>query len=146
MKKFITTAITSIVYYGMLAALLFAAITDTRPLLNVVAAAFWVVILLGGVMGCLYLAIAYGLDSISLSKNENAQQENIKLLERLTRRKNLIFRVWGWVCLAAGAALLAYGGWVFTSVCYVLASLFVRLCTSVARDKLTSFSAAQPAV
>ncbi len=143
MKKFIATAISSVVYYGILAAMIFAVITGTPHLLNVAAAAFWVVILRGGFTGVIYLVIAYGLES---SKDEKAQQEGIEFLKKLTRRKNLVSRWWGWVCLAASAAILAYGGWVFTAVCYVLTSLFVRLCASLARDKLTNLSGDYPAI
>ena len=133
MKKFFTNAVAKITFYALLAALLFAVTTGASSLLRVVAAAYWVIVLLGGVVGLLALVITFGVE---YSNDDKSRQEGIEYLERFAKRKNAIARVWGWLCLGLGASMLAYGGRVFTAVAYVIASLFVRLCCSLARDKV----------
>lgn len=133
MKKLLTDAATKITFYALLAALLFAVTTGAGSLLRVVAAAYWVIVLLGAVVGLLALIITFGVE---YSKDDKSRREDIEYLERFAKRKNAIARVWGWFCLVLEASMLAYGGWVFTAVAYVIASLFVRLCCSLARDKV----------
>ncbi|MCG0458535.1 hypothetical protein L6R44_20955 [Enterobacter cloacae complex sp. ECC445] len=133
MKKFFTSAVAKITFYVLLAVLLFAVMTGASSLLRVVAAAYWVIVLLGAIVGLLALVITFGVE---YSKDEKSRREGIEYLKRFAKRKNAIARVWGWFCLVLGASLLAYGGWVFTAVAYVIASLFVRLCCSLARDKV----------
>ena len=65
MKKFFTDAATKITFYALLAALLFAVTTGAGSLLRVVAAAYWVIVLLGAVVGLLALIITFGQRMIS---------------------------------------------------------------------------------
>ncbi|EOE8052020.1 hypothetical protein [Klebsiella pneumoniae] len=69
-------------------------------------------------------------------RNDKSGHEALEAVKRITRRKNVIARWWGWVCMVLTIVLLAYSGWVFTAVCYALSSLFVRFCVSLARDKV----------
>lgn len=133
MKNFLTTCLTKLTFYALLTTLLFAVSTGANSLLGVVAAAYWVIVLLGVVIGLPSLVITFGLEH---SKDEKSRREGIKYLERFATRKNPIARAWGWFCLVLSASLLAYGGWVFTAVAYAISSLFVRLCCSFARDKV----------
>lgn len=142
MKKFFTESLVKVSYYLLMAVLLFAVFTGANSLLGIVAAAYWVIVVLGMFMGIISLVVMFGID---YSTNEKSRSEGIDLLKRFTERKGAVRRAWGWVCLAVSTALLAYGGWVFTAVTYILASLFVRLCHSLARDKVAKLSEAEVA-
>ncbi|KHM28094.1 hypothetical protein [Klebsiella aerogenes] len=133
MKKFLTDTFSQVIYYGLLVALVFATFTGQNNILSVAAAAFWVVIALGAVISPLTLFLAYGAGQVSDKKTASEALETVK---KITRRKNVIARWWGWICMVLTIVLLAYSGWVFTAVCYALSSLFVRFCVSLARDKV----------
>ena len=60
MKKFLTDTFSQVIYYGLLVALVFATFTGQNNILSVAAAAFWVVIALGSVIGPLTLFLTYG--------------------------------------------------------------------------------------
>lgn len=137
MKKFIFGIITEVINYGLIASLILAVITDNHSILNITAATFWIIILLGCFFGPAHVVVAYGIE---YTKDEKARADGIAALTRFTKRKNIVRRAWGWLCLAVVTALLAYGGWVFTAVCYVLASLFVQLCASLSRSKLSKYT------
>ncbi|MGR6939464.1 hypothetical protein ACU631_12545 [Klebsiella aerogenes] len=133
MKKFLTDTFSQVIYYGLLVALVFATFTGQNNILSVAAAAFWVVIALGIIIGPLTLILAYGAGQVS---DKKAASDALETVKKITKRKNFVARWWGWVCMVLTIVLLAYSGWVFTAVCYALSSLFVRLCVSLARDKI----------
>ncbi|KZQ64964.1 hypothetical protein [Klebsiella aerogenes] len=133
MKKFLTDTFSQVIYYGLLVALVFATFTGQNNILSVAAAAFWVVIALGAVIGPLTLFLAYGAGQVS---DKKAASDALETVKKITKRKNFVARWWGWVCMVLTIVLLAYSGWVFTAVCYALSSLFVRFCVSLARDKV----------
>ncbi|HCW3078554.1 TPA: hypothetical protein OXC52_001131 [Enterobacter asburiae] len=137
MKKVFTDSLIGASYYLLLFCLLFATFTETSSLLSIVAAAYWVIVVLGIFVGLISMVLTFGLD---YSTNKTSRKEGIDLLKRFAKRKGAFRRAWGWVCLLVGTASLAYGGWVFTAVAYALASLFVRLCCSLARDKVDKSS------
>ncbi|MEI9745856.1 hypothetical protein [Enterobacter ludwigii] len=133
MKNFITGALISCIYYIVMASMIFGIYTGQSQFVGIAAAAFWILILLGIFTSCVIGAAASALDSLV---DETSLRATIQSMQRFSRKRNIIFRLWGWMCLIAAVALLAYSGWIFTAVCYVLASLFVRLIASVVRNKL----------
>ena len=133
MKKFLIDTLNKILYYALLAALAFGSVTGQSNILNVAATAFWVVVFLGVFGGVLTTFLAHGAEHVT---DEKTRQSVLESLRKIVRRKNVVARWWGWCCMVATIALLAYGGWVFTAVCYALSSLFVRFCISLARDKV----------
>lgn len=120
----------------VMASLVFGIYTGQSQFVGVAAAAFWLLIVLGIFVGCAYGVTASSLDSLA---DDESRKAAIESLQRFTKKKNIISRVWGWLCFIASVVLLAYSGWVFTAVCYALASLFVRLIASVVRDKLQKY-------
>lgn len=133
-KKFITGALMSCIYYIVMASMIFGIYTDQSQFVGIAAAAFWILIVLGIFISCVLGIAASALDSLV---DETSLRATIQSMQRFSRKRHIIFRLWGWTCLIAAVALLAYSGWIFTAVCYVLASLFVRLIASVVRDKLS---------
>lgn len=133
MKRFLIDTLNKILCYALLAALAFGSVTEQSNILNVAAAAFWVVVFLGVVVGIITIFLAHGAEHIT---DEKSRQSVLESLRKIVRRKNVVARWRGWCRMVATIALLAYGGWVFTAVCYALSSLFVRFCISLARDKV----------
>lgn len=137
MKKIIISVFSESLYYALIAALAFASYAGSHSLLNVAAMAYWVVIMLGLFVSALYISMAYALEN---SKNAENRQKTIDALTRYSKKKNIFHRYLSWLLLALIVCLLAYGGWVFTAVCYSLTSFFCRLCVSLVRDKLDKIS------
>lgn len=136
MKKFMFIVITEAINYGLMASLIVAALTDNDSILNITATAFWIIIFLGCFFGAANVVVSYG---IKYSTNEKELADGLVALERFSKQRNVFRRAWGWLCLAVVTGLLAYGGWVFTAVCYVLASSFVRLCASLVRENIRKY-------
>lgn len=134
MKKLFIQAI----YYVLLAALVWAAMTGNSSLLNIAALAFWVIILLGLFGSIVELLIAFGIE---YGRDEKDHNETIANLEKFAQKKGFITRAWGWICLVVGSSFLAFGGWVFTAVSYVLVSLFCYLCMAVIRERIAKYKA-----
>lgn len=133
MKNFLIDTLNKILYYALLAALAFGSVTGQSNVMNVAAAAFWVVVSLGVFVGVFTTFLAHGAEQVT---DEKTRQSVLESLRKIVRRKNVIARWWGWLCIVVTITLLAYGGWVFTAVCYALSSLFMRFCISLARDKV----------
>ncbi|HBW3023151.1 TPA: hypothetical protein MEW55_004973 [Klebsiella aerogenes] len=89
MKKFLTDTFSQVIYYGLLVALVFATFTGQNNILSVAAAAFWVVIALGAVIGPLTLILAYGAEQV---RDDKSGHEVLEAVKRITRRKNVVAR------------------------------------------------------
>ncbi|POZ13678.1 hypothetical protein ACB496_12790 [Lelliottia nimipressuralis] len=132
MKKLITGALMSAIFYIVMASMIFGIYTGHSQFVGIAAAAFWILILLGIFISCFIGVAASLLESLV----GESLKTTIESLQRFSRKRHIVIRVWGWGCLIAAVVLLAYSGWIFTAVCYVLASLFVHLVASVVRGKL----------
>lgn len=135
MKKFLY----HIVSLALLAALLFSVITGSDGIMSVVVSAYWVLLLLAIFVSVIILVIT-GLAGIE--RDPIKKTKIIKQLETIAKKSGLITRAYNWLCLVLIVSLLAYGGWVFTAVCYAVIALIFKFCTSIARDKFNELSAA----
>lgn len=133
------TFLSHIVSLALLAALLYSVLTGSDSIMSVVASAYWVLLLLAVFVSVLIMAM---LGLAGIERDPIKKAKIIKSLEEISKKKGAIKRSFGWLCLAFIVSLLAYGGWVFTAVCYAIISLIFRLCTSIARDKINELSAA----
>ncbi|WP_432409807.1 hypothetical protein [Serratia marcescens] len=138
MKKFLSGVIASIISFALLAVLGFGVVTDTKPLVTMAAAAYWVIILLGLVVGVLTLIVSYAVIS---EKDEQKRQQGLKLIIGVVKKKNLLRRTVDWIYFIVIACSLSYSGWVFTAVCYVVVALIVKLMLSIARDNVKECTA-----
>ena len=98
MKKFFIDMIYKVIYYALFAALAFGSVTSQSNILNIVAAAFCVVILLGCVIGVFTTFLAYAVEKVT---DEKSRQSALESLRKIVRRKNVIARWWGWLCMVA---------------------------------------------
>lgn len=135
MKKLITGALMSSIYYMVMASMIFGIYTGHSQFVGVSVAAFWLLIVLSIYVG---FASALTVSSLDLLVGEPLKT-TIESLKKSVKKSHIIFRIWGEIRFLTAVVLLAYSGWVFTAVCYVLASLFVRIIASVVRDKLKKY-------
>ncbi|HHR5652030.1 TPA: hypothetical protein ACS62G_004195 [Klebsiella oxytoca] len=92
MKKLLIDTLNKILYYALLAALAFGSATGQSNVLNVAAAAFWVVVFLGVAVGVLTIFLAHGAEHVT---DEKTRQSVLESLRKIVRRKNVIARYWG---------------------------------------------------
>ena len=133
MKKFFTKAIVHVISNGLLCLLAYASYTGSKSLVSISVAAYWVIMFLGLFIGCLVLVLSYAKDH---AKDDETKGKVVDLVGEVTKRKSKFSRGIHWLYLALIVALLAYSGWVFTAVFYVLVSLIVKLFISIARDNI----------
>lgn len=138
MKKFLTKFIGNAVHYGLLFVLAYSSFTTLQSLTGVTAAAYWVIMALALFIGPLIYIVSYAAKS---AKDADSRSKALKLVADAAKKKNAFRRTQGWIELIIVSCLLAYAGWVFTAVCYVLSSLWLRLFISMARENITSLEA-----
>jgi len=122
---------------GLLAVLWASILLGMGGLTTVAVTAYWVVILLG-ILLCTLLMILSSLVTMATDPIKKA-----KLIQGLDKATPIIGRVkktYNWLCLALIVVGLAYGGWVFTAICYAVMGLGVRFCTAIGRDTIESNS------
>lgn len=135
MKKFITKLFTSLTHYGLILILLYAVSTGTQSLLGLIAATYWVIMSLGIFIGPLLYILSHAAKN---KKDEESGRKAMELVSNAVKKKNAFLRALGWFELIVISCLLAYSGWIFTAVCYVLSSFYLRLFISMARDNIAS--------
>ncbi|EQC0991257.1 hypothetical protein ACY2GS_004145 [Enterobacter asburiae] len=135
MKKFMTKIVSNVINYTLLALLLFAVFTGAKSLVGVLAAVYWVMISLCFVIGPFFYILSYAAKS---AKDEESCRKALELVGDAAKKKNVLLRALGWLELIIISCSLAYAGWVFTAVCYVLSSLYLRLFISMARDNVAA--------
>lgn len=129
MKSFIYQVIS----LTLLAALIFSVLTERESITAIVVSAYWIVIFLAAFVS---VAVMLVTTLVTIETNAEKKEKLIELLKKAAVKRGIIRRSWNWLCLVLIAGALAYGGWVFTAVVYVITSLICRLCGSIARDKI----------
>ncbi|RTX93455.1 hypothetical protein EKS39_20830 [Enterobacter roggenkampii] len=135
MKKFMTKIVSNVINYTLLSLLLFAVFTGAKSLVGVLAAVYWVMISLCFVIGPFFYILSYAAKS---AKDEDSRRKALELIGDVAKKKNVLLRVLGWLELIIISCLMAYAGWVFTAVCYVLSSLYLHLFVSLARENIAA--------
>lgn len=130
MKKILASILAELLRYTTLLSLFWGVYTGESSIISMASAAAWIVILLGVFVGFFTLLIAFGAPHLTDHKE---RQDGIECLEKFSKRRSVAVRIWGWVTLIVTTILLAYSGWVITAVCHVMTSLFLRVCTVIAR-------------
>lgn len=138
MKKFMIKIIGSVFSYGLLALLIYGSFTDTAQLVGVAAAAYWVIVILGLLVGILILAVSYVIPG---EKDEQKKQKLLTVIQDAVKKRNPILRGISWIFFITIIALLAYSGWVFTAVSYALSALMVKFMLSIARGNVSEITA-----
>ena len=118
---------------GLLVVLWLSILLGMDGLTTVAVTAYWVVIQLGLVL-CVVLMV---LSSLIVMATDPAKK--LKLIQGLDKAAPTIGKAkkaYNWLCLALIVVGLAYGGWIFTAICYAVMGLCVRLCTAIGRDTI----------
>ncbi|HHG8780644.1 hypothetical protein NLX76_02415 [Enterobacter hormaechei] len=132
MKKLMTTAFVFVLAWGLFGLLVYATLQGDNSLMSIVVAAYWAIITLACFISPLFLVAVF------VAGKESDPVERARLLIPLTdyyKRKGVIKKFISLATMAAIFVMLAYSGWVFTSLFYTLACGFVTLLNSVGRDK-----------
>ncbi|MGH1594100.1 DNZ54_00345 family protein [Yersinia proxima] len=136
MKSLIYQAISLV----LLATLIFSVLTERESITAIVVSAYWIVIFLAAFVS---VAVMLVTALVTIETNAEKKEKLIELLKKATVKRGIIRRSWNWLCLVLIAGALAYGGWVFTAVVYVITSLICRLCGSIVRDKMDELELAK---
>ncbi len=133
MKKFLIKALITSSSYVVLALLAYGSLAGITSLVGVAAAVYWVIIILGLLVGVLISIFSY---VIPREKDEQKKQKLITIVQEAVKKRNLILRGISWIFFIVITLLLAYSGWVFTAVSYALSALIVKFLLSIARDNV----------
>ncbi|WP_227719870.1 DNZ54_00345 family protein [Yersinia proxima] len=136
MKSLIYQAISLV----LLATLIFSVLTERESITAIVVSAYWIVIFLAAFVS---VAVMLVTALVTIETNAEKKEKLIELLKKAAVKRGIIRRSWNWLCLVLIAGALAYGGWVFTAVVYVITSLICRLCGSIVRDKMDELELAK---
>lgn len=132
MKSFLTGFISNAISWSLLSLLAYAAWTGSDALSRISAVAYWVIIIL---MVFISIIVTFAAFLISRENNHEKKMAAIQNLRVIFKRSGVLSKIVGWLRLIAIVMLLAYAGWVFTAVSYVLCALFSRFIISVGRDE-----------
>lgn len=138
MKKFFTKLVANASDYALLMILLYSVMQGIQSLMGLTVAAYWVIMALAFFLGTLVYFISFAAKSV---KDEESRRKALEFVENAVKKKNPVIRFVGWLKLSAICCLLAYGGWIFTAVCYALMALYLRLLISLARDNVAEVQA-----
>lgn len=133
MKKFLIKALITSSSYVVLALLAYGSLAGITSLVGVAAAVYWVIIVLGLLVGVLISIFSYVIPG---EKDEQKKQKLITIVQEAVKKRNPILRGISWIFFIAITLLLAYSGWVFTAVSYALSALIVKFLLSIARDNV----------
>ncbi|MDM1841057.1 hypothetical protein [Serratia ureilytica] len=133
MKKFLIKALISSSSYVVLALLAYGSLAGITSLVGVAAAVYWVIIILGLLVGVLISIFSYVIPG---EKDEQKKQKLITIVQEAVKKRNPILRGISWIFFIVITLLLAYSGWVFTAVSYALSALIVKFLLSIARDNV----------
>jgi len=132
-KKFLIKALISSSSYVVLALLAYGSLAGITSLVGVAAAVYWVIIILGLLVGVLISIFSYVIPG---EKDEQKKQKLITIVQEAVKKRNPILRGISWIFFIVITLLLAYSGWVFTAVSYALSALIVKFLLSIARDNV----------
>lgn len=133
MKKFFTKLVANATDYALLIILMYSVMQGVKSLTGLTVAAYWVIMALAFFLGPLIYFISHAAKN---AKDEESRRKALEFVESAVKKKNLLIRFVGCLKLISICCLLAYGGWIFTAVCYALMSLYLRLLISLARDNV----------
>lgn len=137
MKNLMTKMVVNITNYVLLFLLLYAVLTQTQSLVGLTVAVYWVIMSLGLFIGPLIYILSHAAKS---AKDEESRRKALEIIGDSAKKRNVLLRSLGWAELIIISCLLAYSGWIFTAVCYVLTSLYMRLFISMARDNVATLN------
>lgn len=136
MKKFLTKLMAEIVSVGLVVLLAYSVWEGVTSLTAIAATAYWIIIALA-IFVCLISCI--GIWAIEKELEVNAdpakREKLIGSLDATFKKQGLLRKSVSWINLIIVVCLLAYSGWVFTAVTYVLIVLLCKLVISMGREK-----------
>lgn len=129
------TFFSQVLSLGLLAALWASILIGINGLITVTVSAYWIVIILGVACGVLVMLLSA---QVTITFDPGKKSKMLENLEKAAPKSGNLKRAYNWLVLCLIVVSLAYGGWVFTAVCYAVMGLFVRFCISIGRDTIES--------
>ncbi|NDJ59431.1 hypothetical protein GWD52_21090 [Enterobacteriaceae bacterium 4M9] len=133
MKKMFITIFGHLFSICLLCLLAYSAFASDPATAAVAATAYWVVMAMALFVG--FIACA-GLVDLRFETDPDKRERLISSLADFFKKRGPVRWFISWCFLAFIVTLLAYNGWVFTAVCYMLVTLITMLIISLGRYKL----------
>lgn len=136
MKKMLTKFISETVSIGLIALLGYSIWKDLPSMTAIAASAYWIVIALAifvGAISCI------GLVALGEEMDPEKRKSLTDNLTDMFKKPSAFRKCINWIALFLIVGMLAYTGWVFTAVCYMLVSLLFKFIASLGREKLEGF-------
>lgn len=133
MKKIIWGIFGRGVSIGLLCLLGYSAFASDPAPAAVAATAYWILMTLALFVGFISCT---GLAALSYEMDPGKRETLIASLSQFFKKRGPARRFISWCLLIFIVTLLAYTGWVFTAVCYMLVTLVTMLIITLGRDKL----------
>lgn len=139
MKKFITKLMAEIVSVGLVALLAYSVWKGVTSLTAIAATAYWIIIALSMFVGVIACIGIWAIEKeLEVNGDPVKREKLIGSLEATFKKQGFLKKSVNWLNLIIVVCLLAYSGWVFTAVTYVLIALLCKLIISTGREKFES--------
>ncbi|HID9374755.1 TPA: hypothetical protein ACXIYC_002523 [Enterobacter cloacae] len=135
MKKFLTKLMAEIVSVGLVALLAYSVWEGVASLTAIAAAAYWIIIALAIFVGLISCVGIWAIEKeLEVNGDPVKREKLLDSLEATFKKQGLLRKSVSWINLIIVVCLLAYSGWVFTAVTYVLIALLYKLAISMGRE------------
>lgn len=135
MKKFLTKLMAEIVSVGLLALLAYSVWEGVASLTAIAAAAYWIIIALAIFVGLISCVGIWAIEKeLEVNGDPVKREKLLGSLEATFKKQGLLRKSVSWINLIIVVCLLAYSGWVFTAVTYVLIALLYKFAISMGRE------------
>ncbi|HDC4567344.1 hypothetical protein [Enterobacter cloacae] len=136
MKKFLTKLFAEIVSVGLVALLSYSVWEGIASLTAIAAAAYWIIIALSIFVGLVACIGIWAIEKeLEVNSDPVKREKLIASLEATFKKQGFLRKSVSWLNLIIVVCLLAYSGWVFTAVTYVLIALLCKFVISMGREK-----------
>lgn len=130
MKTFLITLLS----FATLLLMAFGVYTGSDGAVSFVVAYIWVLCLLGIPTAALIVLMAA---SMTATSDKAKKQKLWCQLTKVCKKPTLIGRCWRWATFLAMCAMLAYSGWIFTTVVYVISVITMAFAAGIGRDAVS---------
>uniref|UniRef100_UPI0035C787E2 DNZ54_00345 family protein n=1 Tax=Serratia quinivorans TaxID=137545 RepID=UPI0035C787E2 len=133
MKTFLITLLS----FAILLLMAFGIHTGSDGAVSFVVAYIWVLCLLGIPTAALIVLMAASMTATS------DKAKKLKLagqLAKACKKATFIGRIWRWITFLVMCAMLAYSGWIFTTVVYVISVITMAIATGIGRDAVNDLN------
>lgn len=127
MGKLLAYVITLLMMSGMIYGLRY----EVDGVVTLIVSINWILCILA-----IPVALAIIASAVLYEKSTGTKRDSYeKALLDAVKKKSILEKAFGWATFIGMTALLSWSGWIVTAVVYVLASVFMRMAKSIAKDE-----------